>query len=305
MRKRVKTNRAEKAGRSKKTKTGIRSRKRRKSASRVNRGPVRIRNAEDPVVSVVIPVMNERRTLAEVIRQAANVHPQCEVIVVANGSKDGSAQLARRIGARVIAYDQSLGHDVGRAIGAAEARGQVLLFVDGDIPVRASELRPFVEAIGKGVDVALNRYLGPVRKSNVHSVILSKHALNWLVGRPDLSGTSMTTIPHALSRRALERIGPEQLAVPPKAQAAAIANGLRVEAVHYVEVGARNPGKRRRRGGGDPVEQLIVGDHLEALEHWVSLTTNRGNYEDGNRRRTAEEKEAAQGGESHEEEETR
>lgn len=220
-----------------------------------------------PRVSVIIPVLNEARTLERVIRQAARLHPRTEVIVVANGSTDGSAAIAARAGARVLTFDRPLGHDVGRSIGALEARGDVLLFIDGDFIVRAAELVPLVRAVESGVDVALNSYSGLTNIRDAHRVVLVKHALNALIGRPDLRGASLTAIPHAISRRALETIGAEALAVPPLAQAMAQQLGLRVETVRLINVRARNPVRRISRGK-DPVGDLIIGDHLEAL-HWL------------------------------------
>ena len=88
-------------------------------------------------------------------------------------------------------------------------KGDILLFTDADIVIPTSLLIPYVKAVESGVDVALNRYNGITNTKHVHSVVLAKHALNAVLHRPDLVGTSMTTIPHALSRRALQmhRIG--------------------------------------------------------------------------------------------------
>ncbi|MBD2860859.1 glycosyltransferase family 2 protein [Paenibacillus oceani] len=234
-----------------------------------------------PAISVVIPVVNERRTIERVIRQAFRVHRNTEVIVVANGTTDGTRQLAESLGARVITYPEALGHDVGRSIGAKEAKGKIVLFTDGDIVIPAKDLMPLIKAVENGVDIALNSYMGPTGKRNVHGVVLAKHAMNIALSRPDLRGASMTTIPHALSRRALETIGFEELAVPPKAQAVGICRGLDVRAVHYIDVGRPNPIRRRRqKTGSDPLEQLIIGDHLEAMDWYIRSTNERGNLPD-------------------------
>lgn len=254
----------------------------RKRSSKNNRIPQGITNSPVPAVSVVIPVMNEARTLARVIREARRVHPHTEVIVVANGSKDGSAELARRLGARVMQYDKALGHDVGRSVGAYAAKGSILLFIDGDIVIPAGKLRPFVAAIERGADIALNSYSGVVSKTKVHSVVLSKHALNILLSRPRLKGASLTAIPHAMSRRAVDEIGGELLSVPPKAQAAALLAGLNMLAVSYVEVGKSNPKKRK---GTDPLTNLIVGDHLEAVHYLLKRSDKRGGRPDLGRNR--------------------
>ncbi|WP_256217430.1 glycosyltransferase [Paenibacillus sp. OV219] len=247
--------------------------------------PIEARAADLPVVSVIIPVMNERRTISRVIEQAKLVHPSSEVIVVINGSTDGSAAVAKRKGARVIQFEKPLGHDVGRSVGAAAARGQVLLFIDGDMVIRASELRPYMNAILRdGVDVALNNYSGPTNKANVHSVVLAKHALNAMLGRPDLKGTSMTAVPHALSRRALAAIGTDALAIPPLAHTKAVQQGLAVIPVKRINVGKLNL-PRAKRERLNPLEFLIVGDHLEAIDWLAKQTDERGGYVDAMRKR--------------------
>ncbi len=239
-----------------------------------------------PVVSVIIPAMNEHRTIGRVIQNAFQVHPQTEVIVVVNGSTDGTERIAAKSGARLIVHARPLGHDVGRSIGTREARGDVLLFLDADIVIPAKELKPLIAAVRDGTDVALNKYEGPKNKFNVHSVILAKHALNIALRRTDLGGASMTTIPHAISRKALDTIGPQLLCIPPKAQAAAVIAGLHVRAVHYIDVGRPNPIKRKHIRRADPLESLIVGDHIEALASLISATGSRGRHPDNLRNRS-------------------
>ncbi|CAG7623836.1 hypothetical protein PAESOLCIP111_02567 [Paenibacillus solanacearum] len=235
-----------------------------------------------PKVSVVIPAMNEMRTIDKIVHEARSVHPLTEVIVIDNGSQDGTAMIAAQAGARVIRYAAALGHDVGRSIGAREARGDIILFTDGDIVIGANNLIPFVEAVDRGVDVALNMYEGKLRSSEITTVALCKKVLNAMLQRSDLGGSSLTTIPHAMSRRALNIIGLESLAVPPKAQAIAITKGLLVQPVHFVDVGAVNP-KRRKKP--DPLVPLITGDHLEAIHWLLSQEGPRANFSDLGRKR--------------------
>jgi len=237
-------------------------------------------------VSVVVPVMNERRTLPYVLREVRRLTlPPPEIIVVANGSTDGSDELAHALGVNVIRFAEPLGHDVGRSVGARHATGDIILFVDGDMRIAASQLRPFIAAVAKGTDVALNRYLGPVRSKYPHPVVVAKHALNAALGRADLRGASLTTVPHALSRRALNAIGADSLCVPPKALAMAVIFGLRVQAVHLVNVAPLNPVRRARTQGGDPLAALIVGDHLEAMQWLTEQTDERGRHADLTRKR--------------------
>lgn len=246
---------------------------------------VKIINSDQPKVSVIIPAANEARSIARVIYHAHQVHPRTETIVVANGSTDGTEKIARRTGAKVLYFSERLGHDIGRSLGAMEAKGEILLFIDADIIVLTKDLLPFVQSVDAGVDIALNKYTGPTNKKNVHPVILAKHAMNIALSRPELSGTSMTTIPHAMSRKAALEIGIEHLAVPPKAQAIAISKGLNVCPVHYVDVGVRKNPRKRGKKLNNPLENLIVGDHLEAI-NWLMQTTNpRCNHSDLSRMR--------------------
>jgi glycosyltransferase involved in cell wall biosynthesis len=232
-----------------------------------------------PKVSVIIPVYNEARTLAKVIREAFRVHPQTEVIVVDNGSTDGSKHVASRMGARVISFNQPLGHDVGRSVGAKEARGDILLFIDADFVISAKETIPLVKAVQRGVDVALNKYNGIRSKVGVHRVVLAKHALNTILCRTDLEGASMTTIPHAISRKALVTIGADNLAIPPLAQAIAVQRGLHIIAAQLIQVGLRNR-IRRRAKAVDPVGDLIIGDHLEAIGWLIQASDERASLDD-------------------------
>jgi glycosyltransferase involved in cell wall biosynthesis len=240
-------------------------------------------NSANPEVSVIIPVMNERSTLAGIISNARKVHPKTEVIVVANGSRDGSDLLAKKMGARVISYKYPLGHDVGRSIGAKKAKGNILLFLDGDIIFSTSSLKSLVHAVKDGVDVALNKYNGYLKKKKVHSVVLAKYALNHILSLNHLKGASLTAIPHALNRKALNKIGAENLSVPPKAMAIAADNGLVIKAVHYFDVGKKN--RRRYRGRNDPLKNLIIGDHLEAIRYVLDKTDQRGGKTDTVRKR--------------------
>ncbi|PQP80897.1 glycosyl transferase [Paenibacillus sp. PCH8] len=237
-------------------------------------------DSQRPMLSVIIPAMNEERTIGAVVREALRICRDAEVLVIVNGSTDGTGGVAKRAGARVLSYAEALGHDGGRKIGAAAARGQVLLFTDADIAIPAEQLAPYVQAVLKGTDVALNDYHGPVNRSPIHPVVEAKHMLNSILARSDLRGASMTAIPHALSRHGLEVIGISSLEVPPLAQAKAVIGGLRVRAVHHVPVGRMNAVRIKRRSGPDPLSQLVLNDHLEAIR-WITETLgSRGGYSD-------------------------
>ncbi|MGN7415356.1 glycosyltransferase family 2 protein [Paenibacillus sp. SAF-068] len=242
--------------------------------------PVHKEGSQGPVLSVIIPAMNEEKTIGAVVREALRICHDAEVLVIVNGSTDGTANAAKRAGARVLTYAEALGHDGGRKVGAEAACGQVLLFTDADIAIPAEHFAPYVKAVLKGTDVALNDYHGPVTHRPVHPVVEAKHMLNSILARSDLRGASMTAIPHAISRKALEVMGISSLEVPPLAQAKAVIGGLRVRAVHHVPVGRMNAVRIKKRNGPDPLSQVVLNDHMAAIK-WITDTLGpRGGYTD-------------------------
>lgn len=217
-------------------------------------------------LSVVISARNEEQTLLKLLDQVTRLKP-LEIIVVLNGCSDRSFQRTRLCPqATIVHIPESAGHDVGRSLGAKLSRGDILLFLDGDMVIPARQMSLFTEAVDGGVDVALNdldHLLPPFALSD--AVTRCKMYLNAVLGRSDLGVSSMTAVPHALSRKALERIGYRELMVPPKAHALSVMRQLRVEKAGTVNVIKHNRLRQSNTGAGNAMEQLIAGDHAEAL----------------------------------------
>lgn len=237
-------------------------------------------------VAAVVMAMNEEISIASTIQELERM-PLHEIIVVVNGSTDSSFQLARTSEKAIILhFNEALGHDVGRAIGAKVTTADIVLFVDADIPVSADQLVSFVLAASRGIDVALNdlsRYVGNF--SEWDEVTILKDFLNRSNHRHDLTINSMTAVPHALTRRAIDIIGSANLAVPPKAQAIALKKGLRVGTGGSVNVFRTNRHRRENVGFRNPISNLIMGDHLEALGWAMQEGNPRLKYVDYLRRR--------------------
>jgi glycosyltransferase involved in cell wall biosynthesis len=219
-------------------------------------------------LSVVIPARNEEATIERQIREVRDIGP-AEIIVVANGTQDRTAELALRSGARVVHVPEALGTDTGRALGASIATGDILLFVDAEPVVAAEDLYPFAVAVRHGVDVALNDSNHCLERGlPAVSAIPAMVALNQALEQKRLGASSMTMIPFAISRRALDAIGWESLLCPPRALAAAALEGLSIAAPHRVDVEKDNRLRPEKRLNGLAVEQ-IVGDHIEALHYII------------------------------------
>jgi hypothetical protein len=140
--------------------------------------------ADRPLVSVVIPCLNEAENIVECVTRARealtrNAIPG-EVIVADNDSDDGSRELAEAAGARVV-HEPRRGYGSAYLAGFAAARGEFIVMGDADLTYDFDEIPRFVAALQDGADLVIGD-----RMKNIHP-----GAMPWLhryVGNPLLSG---------------------------------------------------------------------------------------------------------------------
>ena len=116
-----------------------------------------IHTTEACLVSIVIPCYNAKRFLAETLQSAlAQTYPHIEIIVVDDGSTDGTTELIRAYADRVKAeFGPNRGASAARNRGTALATGAYIQYLDADdlLAPEAIELR--LSALhGSGADVA-------------------------------------------------------------------------------------------------------------------------------------------------------
>src|SRR5919106_3115597 len=120
-------------------------------------------------LSIVIPVFNEANNLAALIGKVRALKlPQSEIIVVDDGSTDGSAEVALNVGASVVRHPYNIGNGAAVKSGIRAARGKVIVLMDGDgqhqpedIPkllVKTSNYHMVVGARAKGSKLRFHRY---------------------------------------------------------------------------------------------------------------------------------------------------
>jgi glycosyltransferase involved in cell wall biosynthesis len=118
--------------------------------------------ARRPRVAVVIPVFNERESLPLVVG-AIPAGFAGEIVVVDNGSTDGTAEIARRLPVRVVRENRR-GYGSACLAGAEALAGDppdVLVFLDGDFSDHPEEMPLLLDAIAAGADLAIgSRMLG-------------------------------------------------------------------------------------------------------------------------------------------------
>jgi glycosyltransferase involved in cell wall biosynthesis len=88
----------------------------------------------EPLVSCIVPVFNGERYLSEALESIlAQTHARLEVIVVDDGSTDGTRTVARSYGGRVRYFHQeNAGHAAARNLGLDAANGPLVAFLDAD-----------------------------------------------------------------------------------------------------------------------------------------------------------------------------
>jgi glycosyltransferase involved in cell wall biosynthesis/peptidoglycan/xylan/chitin deacetylase (PgdA/CDA1 family) len=131
--------------------------------------------SEPPRVSIVIPTYQRREIVVRSIRALANQEFDglFEVIVVVDGSCDGSADALRQIDARfqlTVLEQPNQGAASARNQGVAVARGEILLFLDDDMEAHPQLLAEHDRSHQEGADVVLGHIpLHPESPSGVLS----------------------------------------------------------------------------------------------------------------------------------------
>lgn len=117
-------------------------------------------------VSIVMPCLNEAETIGTCITKAqwyiSEHNLAGEVIIADNGSTDGSQEIARQMGARVVAVKEK-GYGSALIGGIRAARGQYIIMGDADDSYDFTSLTPFIEKLRAGYDLVMgNRFKGGI-----------------------------------------------------------------------------------------------------------------------------------------------
>jgi glycosyltransferase involved in cell wall biosynthesis len=140
--------------------------------------------ATTPLVSVVIPCLNEAENIAECIGRARRAMDESgiagEIVVADNASEDDSPRIAAEAGARVV-HEPRRGYGSAYLAGFAAARGTYIVMADADLTYDFAEIPRFVEHLEAGAQLVMGDRMG-----NIHP-----GAMPWLhryVGNPVLTG---------------------------------------------------------------------------------------------------------------------
>jgi glycosyltransferase involved in cell wall biosynthesis len=137
-----------------------------------------------PLVSIVIPCLNEAQTIERCVQAAQDVLQangiDGEVIVADNGSDDGSDRLAAASGARVV-KEPRRGYGSAYQAGFAAARGTYIVMLDADLTYDFADIPRFLAELDKGAQFVIGNRMENIRPG----------AMPWLhryIGNPLLTG---------------------------------------------------------------------------------------------------------------------
>jgi GT2 family glycosyltransferase len=104
-----------------------------------------------PRVSVVLPVYNAETTLAECLTRLCNsTFADFEIVLVDDGSTDQTRAIAANFPVRIVSTGGRVGPARGRNLGAREATGEILFFIDSDVMVRPDSISRLVDRFDQG-----------------------------------------------------------------------------------------------------------------------------------------------------------
>jgi glycosyltransferase involved in cell wall biosynthesis len=140
--------------------------------------------SETPLVSVVIPCLNEAENIEACVTAALEAIVRMgvpgEVVVADNDSEDDSARLAEQAGARVV-VERRRGYGSAYLAGFAASRGRYIVMADADLTYDFKEIPRFVAELEAGAELVMGDRMGNIQPG----------AMPWLhqyIGNPILTG---------------------------------------------------------------------------------------------------------------------
>ncbi len=224
-------------------------------------------------VSVIIPALNERESIGQVVRSMP-WGAIAECIVVDNGSTDGTGEVAAAAGARVITSERGYGAAMYAGLQAARPDSEILVLMDGDGSDVIAHMPQLVGPIARGeADFVIGSRIRGRREagSMLGSQVFAAYLIGTLVRI--FYGYRYTDMGpfRAIRRECLERMRMTEMTYgwSLEMQIKAIQDGLRI-----VEIPVDY---RRRIGGASKVSGNLKASFLAATRIFgVLLRTRRG-----------------------------
>jgi glycosyltransferase involved in cell wall biosynthesis len=145
---------------------------------------------EQPKLSIIVPFYNEEENIermhAAIVSAVEPAGVPFEMVLVDDGSKDATLRLATEIArrdprVRVVKFRRNYGQTPAMAAGIEQARGEILITMDGDLQNDPRDIQEFLSKIDEGYDLVVGWRFN--RQDKLVSRKIPSRIANWLIGK--------------------------------------------------------------------------------------------------------------------------
>ena len=133
------------------------------------------------IKSIIVPVFNEANNILVLLKKIElNITPFDQIIIIDDGSTDGTYDEIKNVSHTIIKHDSNLGK--GRAIinGIKAAKGDLIILIDGDGQDDPSEITKLINGINQGYDFVIgSRFVEDEHKKIKRFTKTALSTINW------------------------------------------------------------------------------------------------------------------------------
>ncbi len=136
--------------------------------------------------SIVIPAKDEEQGLAVTLPLLREHYPEAEIIVVNDGSSDGTVAVCEQFGVTVVSHPYSKGNGAAIKSGARAAQGDYIVFMDGDGQHNPADIERLLYKVEEGYDMVVGARSGLESQASVarwSANSLYNKLASWMVNR--------------------------------------------------------------------------------------------------------------------------
>lgn len=133
-------------------------------------------------LTILMPCLNEEKTLGKCIEEAKKYNPEAEILIADNGSTDKSVEIAEGLQARVI-HVKEKGYGNVLIAGIKAASGEYVIMADSDMSYSFEEAQTILQKLEEGNDLVMgNRFSGKIHSGAMPFLhkYLGNPVLSWM-----------------------------------------------------------------------------------------------------------------------------
>tara|TARA_R110000787_G_scaffold57938_1_gene132066 strand:- start:445 stop:1311 length:867 start_codon:yes stop_codon:yes gene_type:complete len=136
--------------------------------------------------SIVIPAKNEEQGLGELLPRLRKLYPDQQILVVDDGSTDGTRRVCESAGVEVLVQPYSKGNGAAIKAGALAAEGEYVVFMDGDGQHNPEDVERLLALVGEGYDLVVGARSGRGMQASIarwSANAFYNRLASWMVNR--------------------------------------------------------------------------------------------------------------------------